>query len=83
VNNSKLTKEQIAFALEQTETGTPVKEVVREMGIAETTFYRWRRKHGGLGTVMLRRLGQLEVEKWTTAPSSSRRRWLSGPTRTA
>lgn len=40
----KFNEEQIAIALKHAETCTPVKEIVREMGIAETTFYRRRWK---------------------------------------
>ena len=40
MKKSRFTDEQIAFALRQSETGTPVKEVIRKMGIAEQTFYR-------------------------------------------
>ena len=47
MKKSKFTDEQIAFALKQTETGTPVKEVLRKMGITEQTFYRWKKKYGG------------------------------------
>ena len=43
MKSSKFTEEQIAFALKQAETGTPVKEVMRKMGITEQTFYRWKR----------------------------------------
>ena len=32
------------------------------MGITEQTFYRWKKKYGGLGTNELRRLKQLEEE---------------------
>ena len=35
MKSSKFTEEQIAFALKQAETGTPVKEVIRKMGITE------------------------------------------------
>ncbi len=62
MRKSKYTEEQIAFALKQAETGTPVKEVIRKMGITEQTFYRWKKKYGGLGTSELRRLKQLEEE---------------------
>ena len=54
--------EQIAFALRQGETGTPVSEIVRKMGISEQTFYNWKRKYGGLGISELRKLKQLEEE---------------------
>jgi len=42
------TDEQIAFALKQAETGTPVAEVIRRMGISEQTFYRWKKVYGGV-----------------------------------
>lgn len=62
MKKSRYTDEQIAFALRQAETGTPVKEVIRKMGIAEQTFYRWKKLYGGLGPGEVRRLKQLEEE---------------------
>jgi putative transposase len=62
MKRSKFTEEQIAFGLKQAEGGTPVQEVIRKMGITEQTFYRWKKKYGGLGTNELRRLKQLEEE---------------------
>jgi putative transposase len=62
MKSSKFTEEQIAFALKQAETGTPVKEVMRKMGITEQTFYRWKKKYGGMMPSDLRRLRQLEEE---------------------
>jgi hypothetical protein len=38
VKKSRYTEEQIAYALKQAETGTPVAEVLRRMGISEQTF---------------------------------------------
>jgi putative transposase len=62
VKKSRYTEEQIAHALKQAETGTPVAEVLRRMGISEQTFYRWKKLYGGLGVGELRRLKQLEDE---------------------
>ena len=62
MKRSRYTEEQMAFALRQAEHGTPVKEVIRKMGISEQTFYRWEKKYGGLGTSELRRLKMLEEE---------------------
>ena len=62
MKKSKFSDEQIAFALRQAETGTPVAEVVRKLGISEQTFYRWKRKFGGMGMPELRKLKQLEEE---------------------
>ena len=58
----RFTQEQIAFALRQAEGGTPLEEILRRMGIAEATFYRWRKKYAGLGVSEMRRLAQLEDE---------------------
>jgi putative transposase len=46
--------------MKQAETGTPVAEVIRRMGISEQTFYRWKKLCGGLGVGALRRLKQLD-----------------------
>jgi len=62
MKKSKFTEEQIAFALRQAENGTKVEEVCRKLGIAQQTFYNWKKKYGGLGVSELRRLKQLEEE---------------------
>ena len=62
MKKTRYTDEQIAFALRQAETGTPVQEVIRKMGICEQTFYRWKKLYSGLGSGELRRLKQLEEE---------------------
>ncbi len=55
-------EEQIALALRVAETGTPVTEVCRKMGVSEQSFYRWKKKSMGMGVAELRRLRQLEEE---------------------
>ena len=62
MKKTRFTEEQIAFALRQAETGTKVTEVCRKMGVAEATFYNWKKKYGSLGVSELRRLKQLEEE---------------------
>lgn len=62
MKRSRFTEEQIAFALRQAETGTPVSEIIRKMGISEPTFYRWKKKYAGMGVAEVRRLKQLEEE---------------------
>jgi putative transposase len=51
----KFTEAQIAFALRQAESGTPVAEIIRKMEISEVTFYRWKKKYAWMGVSELRR----------------------------
>lgn len=62
MKKSRFTHEQIAFALKQAESGIPVEEVCRKLGISQQTFYRWKKKFDGLGVAEVRRLKQLEEE---------------------
>lgn len=52
----------IIFALRQADTGVPVAEVCRKMGVSEATYYNWKKKFAGLGVPELRKLRQLEEE---------------------
>jgi putative transposase len=58
----RFTEAQIVFALKQAETGVPVAEITRKMGVSEPTFYRWKKQFAGLGVNEVRRLKQLEEE---------------------
>jgi putative transposase len=62
MKKSKFTEVQIVFALKQNETGVSVEEICRKLGISEPTFYKWKKKFGGLGVSELRKLRQLEEE---------------------
>ncbi len=62
MKRSKFTEAQIAFALRQSETGTRVEEICREMGVSQATFFNWKKKYGGPGVPELRKLRQLEEE---------------------
>ena len=62
MKKSRFTNEQIAFALKQSESGTPVDEVCRKLGISQPTFYRWKKKFDGMGVEELRRFKSLEDE---------------------
>ena len=62
MKKSKFTEQQIAFALRQVETGTKVKDVIRQLGTTEQTSYPWKRKFGGLGPSGLRKMRILEEE---------------------
>ena len=62
MKSSRYTAEQVAFAMRQAESGTSVPEICRKMGIAEQTFYRWKKKYTGMGVAEVRRLRVLEEE---------------------
>ena len=42
--------------------GRNVGQVSRDMGITEQTYYRWRKEYGGMKTVQVKRLKELERE---------------------
>ena len=62
MKGSRNSEERILYALKQAETGTPVGDVCRQMGISEATHYVWKKKYGGLGLTELRELRQLRDE---------------------
>ena len=62
MKKSRYTEEQIAYVLRQAESGTPVSDVCRSIGISEATFYVWKKKYASLGVTELRKLRQLEAE---------------------
>ena len=62
MKRSRFTEEQVTYALKLAEQGTPVKDVCRQFGTAEATFYVWRKKYAVLGPVEVRELRQLREE---------------------
>ena len=48
--------------MKQHELGTPVADIARKPGIAEQTFYRWKKQYGGLEASEVRELKQLREE---------------------
>lgn len=43
--------EQIITAVKQHESGATVADICRKLGVAEGTFYRWKKDYGGLEPV--------------------------------
>jgi putative transposase len=62
MKRSRFTEQQMAFILRQAEEGGSVEEVCRKAGISIQTYYRWRKKYGGLMPSEMKRLKQLEEE---------------------
>ena len=62
----RYTAEQIIGHLRQAEIwtseGKTIIEAVRELGISEQTYYRWRKEYGGMEVSQARRLKDLEQE---------------------
>jgi putative transposase len=66
MSRKRFTPEQIIGKLREAEVGfsqgQTVAQVCRSLGIAEQTYYRWRREYGGLKVEQARRLKALEQE---------------------
>lgn len=58
----KFTESQIVTALKKQEAGMVVKDIAREMGISDATFYNWKAKYGGMEASDVKRLKDLETE---------------------
>ena len=54
--------EQIVAAVRQHELGVSAADIAAKLGIAEQTFYRWKKQYGGLEASEVRELKQLREE---------------------
>lgn len=62
MKRKRYTEEQIIGILKQHEAGVKVPDLVREHGISEQSFYRWKSKFGGMEVNDAKRLRDLEAE---------------------
>ncbi len=62
MRKSKFTESQIVATLKQVESGRQVKDVCRELGISDATYYVWKSKYGGMEASDVRRLRDVEAE---------------------
>lgn len=58
----RYTEEQIVKILREAEQVGNTREVCRQHGVTEQTFYRWRKKYAGMEVADVHRLRQLEKE---------------------
>lgn len=64
--NKRPKPEEIVTKLRQVEVlmgqGMPRLDAIRQIGVTEQTFYRWKKKYGGIGTDQLKELKRLQKE---------------------
>lgn len=58
----RFSEEQIVRILQEAEIADTRREVIRKYNISEQTFYRWKRKYGGMSVAEVKRLKSLEAE---------------------
>ena len=62
----KYKPEEIVAKLRQVDVlvsqGRNIGEAIRQIGVSEVTYYRWRQEYGGLKTEQIKRLKELEQE---------------------
>ena len=47
MKRSRFSEEQIVYAIRQPESGTPVGDLCRQLGVSDATFYAWKKKIAG------------------------------------
>jgi putative transposase len=62
MKKKRFAAEQIVAILKQAELGIPIAELIRQVGVSEQTFYRWKKKYSGLEVDQVRELKQMREE---------------------
>ena len=62
MKRSRFTESQIVLILKEVEGGRMVKDVCREYGMSDATYYNWNAKYGGMEVSDVKRLKELEKE---------------------
>lgn len=58
----RFTESQIVAVIKKQESGLSIKDICREIGISEATFYNWKAKYGGMEASDVSKLRELEKE---------------------
>jgi putative transposase len=58
----RFTESQIVAAIKKQENGIAVKDICRELGISDATFYNWKARYGGMEVSDITRMRELEKE---------------------
>ncbi len=62
MKRTRFSEHQILRVLKEVEGGRAVKDICREYGISDTTYYNWKAKYGGMEASDIKRLKELEAE---------------------
>jgi putative transposase len=62
MRKKRFSVEQIVAVLKQAEFALPVADLVRQFGISEQTFYRWKKQYAGLQSEQVREFRQVTEE---------------------
>jgi putative transposase len=62
MKKGKFTEAQIVAAIKKQEAGIAVKDIARELGISEATYYNWKAKYGGMEASDVVKMKELERE---------------------
>jgi putative transposase len=62
MKGKRFSVEQIVAILKQAELGMPVADIIRQVGISEQTYYRWKKQYGGMQSDQVKELRQLQDE---------------------
>ncbi len=62
MKRKRFSVEQIVTVLKQAEAGMPIAALVRQVGISEQTYYRWKKQYAGLQSDQVRELKLLQDE---------------------
>ena len=71
MKKSRFTEAQIIRILKEVEDGRMVKEVCREYGMSDATYYNWKAKYGGMEASDIKRLKDLAQENVQQDPASA------------
>ena len=62
MKRTRFTESQIVASIKKQESGIPAKDVCRELGISDATFYNWKAKYGGMETSDVKQKKEMEAE---------------------
>ena len=62
MKRKRFSVEQIVAVLKQAEAGLPIADLIRQVGISEQTYYRWKKQYAGLQSDQVRELKLLQDE---------------------